>query len=334
MRTVASHYLKSALETCVAEGCDRRVLLSMVPGGQNALDDVLLRFPVAVFTDLLRHAEELLGATGIGIKIGQGFRPSTFLDFGYAMMACSTLRHVLEFNRAYQSVNQQLGRAKLVIDGRSAFIVWESPDDAEYVRPATETVLTGYVGIGKWITWTHGEDILAIKFRHQKPTHADLLDAAFDCAVQFNQPFDMIEINASIVDQPLPGANPPLVDRLSRRLDNVLLSMDDPNSARLAVYRILERSLAEGRSTITYVSEQIGLSERTLRRRLAEEQQNFRTILSQVRRDVCEIYMNEPNRSMVEVSQLLGYSEHSAFIRAFKGWFGMTPTEYMSLRSK
>ena len=317
----------------MAEGCDRRALLQMVPGGQSALDNLLVRFPTTIFVDVLSRAEELLGASGIGIKVGQGFRPKTFLDFGYALMSCSTLRHVLEFNRAYQSVNQQLGRAKLEVDGSSAFIVWESQDETEYARPATETVLTGYVGIGKWITWTHGEDIRSIKFRHRKPAHSDLVAKAFDCPVHYEQPFDMIEINTSIVDQPLPAANPQLVERLSRRLDNVLLSIDDPNSIRLAVYRVLEQSLAEARPTITHVSQQLGVSERTLRRRLAEEKQSFRAILSQVRRDICEIYMIEPNRSMVEISQLLGYSEHSAFIRAFRSWFGMTPTQYIARQS-
>ena len=250
------------------------------------------------------------------------------------MVSCSTLREVLSFNRAYQAVNQQIGRAKLEIDGRSAFIVWESPDDAEYARPAAETVLTGYVGIGKWVTWTHGEDIRSLQFRHKRPPHADMVEKAFDFPVLFDQPIDRLEFNASVVDQPLPAPNPRLVERLSQRLDKVLLAIDHPNSVRLAVYQILERTLANGSPNISYVSEQLNLSERTLRRRLAEEQQNFRSILSQVRRDVCEIYMTEPNRTMVEISQLLGYSEHSAFIRAFREWFGMTPTQYRSSQSR
>ena len=248
------------------------------------------------------------------------------------MMSCATLRDVLVFNRTYQSVNQQLGRAKLEIEGSSAFVIWETPDEAEYARPAAETVLTGYVGIGKWITWTLGEDLKSVQFRHREPAHSEFVEKSFECSVMYDRPVDLIELNASIIDEPLLSANPKLLEQLSRRLDKVLLSIDDPNSVRLAVYRVLELelSLAEGRPNIGHVSKQLGVSERTLRRRLAGEQQSFRTVLSQVRRDTCEIYLNEPHRSMIEISQLLGYSEHSAFIRAFRSWFGMTPTEYRS----
>ena len=330
MRTVASTYLKFALETCVAEGCGEEALLRVIPGGRKSLDDVLLRFPCSVFLDLLYMAEDLLGETGIGIVIGQRIRPTTFLDFGYGLMSCETLRQALAFNRRYQSVNQQLGRADLKVSGGSAFIEWETPDTPEYGRPAVETVLTGYVGIGKWITWTHGEELRSIRFRHKQPAHHELVQKAVECPVFYDEPVDRLEFDAALVDKPMPASNPKLVDQLSRRLDQILLSIDDPNSVRLAVYRILERALADDRPTIGSVSQKLGFSERTLRRRLAEENQSFRSILSDVRRDVCEIYMNEPNRKMVEISQLLGYSEHSAFIRAFRGWFGVTPRQYQS----
>lgn len=299
-----------------------------MPGGREAIDNVLLRLPIHVFFDVLYRAEELLGETGIGIKVGQSFRPSTFLQFGYGLISSATLREALAFNRKYQSVNQQLGRANLVLKDGSAFVEWESEDEAEYARAGVETVLTGYVGIGKWITWTHGDEVKSMRFRHRKPAHADLVEKVFECPVLYDAPVDCLEFDESIVDKPMPASNPLLVKQLSRRLDKVLLSMDDPNSVRLAVYRLVEAMLVDGLPTANGVAKKLGISERTLRRRLSEEKQSFRDILAQVRKDICEIQMAEPNFTMTEISQQLGYSEHSAFVRAFRGWFGITPTEY------
>jgi len=328
MRTVASTYLSAALETCISQGCAEADLLEVIPSGREALEDVLLRVPVQVYFDLLYKAEDLLGQTGIGLAVGQSFRPTTFLQFGYGLISCSTLREAMTFNRKYQSVNQQLGRAKLVIEGGSALVEWESEDDPEYARPAVETVLTGYVGIGKWITWTHGDEIKSMRFRHRKPDHSDLVEKVFECPVYYDQPKDCLEFDEALVDKAMPASNPSLVKQLSKRLDRVLLSMEDPGSLRLAVYRLIEQSLTTELPNSASIARKLGMSERTLRRRLNDEDQSFRAILAQVRQDVCEIHLSESSRTMVEISQLLGYSEHSAFIRAFRGWFGVTPTEY------
>ena len=332
MRTVASTYLKTVFEACVQQGCPADKLAEYLPDGQSVFENPLLRVPCEVLIDLLWQAEKMLGTTGIGLKVGQTFRPKTFLDFGYGLMSCPTLREALVFNRTYQAVNQKLGKARLEVDGDIASIQWHSSDEAEYARPSTEMVLTGYIGVGKWITLTHGEEILAMRFRHRRPAHADFVEHILECPVYYDEPLDQLQFDARLADAPMPGANPQLVEHLSRRLDKVLESIDRPDSISLATYRMIERSLADGGATIPLIARQMGMSDRTLRRRLAGEGETFRDLLAKVRRDVCEIYLNEPDRTMSEIAQLLGYSEHSAFIRAFRGWFGVTPTEYLGRR--
>ena len=304
--------------------------MKIIPGGRSTFEDPLLRIPCEVFIDLLWEAERLLGRSGVGLKVGATFRPSTFLDFGYGLMSCDTLRSALAFNRTYQSVNQQLGRAALRETEDSAFVEWDSPFDAEYVRPATEAIMTGYVGLGRWMTWSRDDALWRLRFRHKAPAHASEVEAAFECPVLYSEPGDRLEFDPSVIDQAMPASNPALVESLSRRLDLVLESIQQPEATTLATYRIIERSLADGVPSVQDVARSLGMSERTLRRRLADEDESYRNILKRVRRAVCEIYLNEETRSMSEIAQLLGYSEHSAFIRAFRGWFGMTPTQYLN----
>ena len=169
-----------------------------------------------------------------------------------------------------------------------------------------------------------------MRFRHKRPEHADVVSSLFDCDVFYNEPIDMLEFNPELVDRPMPGRNPALVKTLCRRLDVILESIEQPDSTTLATYRLLEMQLADGVPSILDIARDLGMSERTLRRRLKDEGESFRDILKRVRRAVCEIYLSEGNRSMSEIAGLLGYSEHSAFSRAFRDWFGMAPTEYVN----
>ena len=330
MLTVASTYLKAAFNTCVEEGCAPNALLKIIPNGVATFEDPLLRVRCEVFIELLHEAERLLGQTGIGLKVGLSFRPATFLDFGYALFSRDNLRDALKFNRTYQSVNQQLGRAALKEMPDRTYIEWDSPFEAEFVRPATEAILTGYLMLGMRMTWSQGHEARKMRFRHKRPEHADVVSSLFDCDVFYNEPIDMLEFNPELVDRPMPGRNPALVKTLCRRLDVILESIEQPDSTTLATYRLLEMQLADGVPSILDIARDLGMSERTLRRRLKDEGESFRDILKRVRRAVCEIYLNEGNRSMSEIAGLLGYSEHSAFSRAFRDWFGMAPTEYVN----
>jgi len=300
-----------------------------IPGGPPALSETERRFPIAVFIDLLHGAERELGETGIGLKVGRNFRPTTFADFSHGLLVNDTLHGAMAFNRKYQAVNQQYGRATLITEGASAYVQVEPAiDDIDYMRPAMEAIFAGYVGIGKWLTWTTGEDVRSMRFRNAKPTHTSLLEDVFECPVLFDEPVDQLEIDAALVDKPFPARNPHLVKTLSRRLDVVLEALDNPDSVRLATYRAIEETLISGAPTIGTIASRMGIAERTLRRKLSAEDASFSGVLVDVRRNLSEVYLSQPNMPMAEVAQVLGYSEQSAFIRAFRGWFGTTPSDY------
>ena len=186
MLTVASSYLRSAFDTCVSNGCSKQELLKIVPGGAAALENPLSRLPRKSFIDMLHKAEEMLGETGIGVRVGHNFRPTTFFDFGSGLMACATLREAMAFNAKYQAVNQQLGKAKLIVNGTSAIVAWDTPDEPDYMRPATEAVFAGYVRMGKWLTWTQDSKLLSMRFRHGRPDHADLVEEVYECPILYN----------------------------------------------------------------------------------------------------------------------------------------------------
>ena len=92
--------------------------------------------------------------------------------------------------------------------------------------------------------------------------------------------------------------------------------------------RCIQVSLGEDRPTIGGIAAIMGMSERSLRRKLTEEGESFRGLLEQARKENCETYMRSKIYTQSDIALMLGFSDHSAYSRAFKKWFGQTPRDY------
>ncbi len=92
--------------------------------------------------------------------------------------------------------------------------------------------------------------------------------------------------------------------------------------------KLLYGYLPQGKATIEVVSSQMNISRRTLHRKLKREGTSFQQLLKKTRKDLAINYLQKTNFSIGEVGFLLGFSEYSAFHRAFKDWFGKSPGEY------
>jgi AraC-like DNA-binding protein len=107
------------------------------------------------------------------------------------------------------------------------------------------------------------------------------------------------------------------------------LPVPAPDSSAHRVRRILADALAdgEGQATLAAVADKLHMSERSLQRRLADEGLKFDALLDELRRELAVRYLQDRKVAIAEVAYLLGYSEPSAFHRAFKRWTGKTPSE-------
>jgi len=91
---------------------------------------------------------------------------------------------------------------------------------------------------------------------------------------------------------------------------------------------IIVESLSHTCPTLNSVAKQLNMSSRALHRRMESRGMNFKQFLQQTREKLAKLYLKDPSLSLNEIAFLLGYSEHSAFTRAFKQWFGVTPKEF------
>ena len=335
MGTVSARYSRSIYFSCVDLGCPEPALQIAFPHAPDCFNDPTARYDNNLLIDMLHAAEKATGNSAIGLQAGSQFRPSTFLDIGYGLIACQNLREALAFNYQYQRLTQEIGRTSVVADGDIARIKWRTLiEDAEYVRPVTEAAFAGYAVLGRWLTWDSKAKVRAMYFRHNKVAHAQLCESLFQCPVYFNADQDVMELDVETLLRPMPQANATLLAHLRVRLDRALTEFEEGVGVRSRVRDIIQQLLGDANDgsagpDLINVAAILNMNERTLRRRLAEEGITFRQVLTEARQEACEIYLKERRWSVAELAQMLGYSEHSAFSRAFKKWFGMPPSQYV-----
>lgn len=331
MATVSTAYLANFIETSVALGTPAEELYALVPGGRGAFSQPDARFPVELTAEVLDRAAELTGIDAIGLRVGMQFRPATFLDVGYALAAASTIREALEINIRYQPLTQEVVRTRLDLDRKEARVCLEPAiADAERMRRVTEAVLAGYASIGRWLLWDQERPVARVSFRHARPSDetCKAYQSVFGSDVKFGAREDQLVFDAQLVSRPLPNANPPLVQLLTGRLNARLAAYRAGSSLRMLVVTVLHKQIRTGKPSLDDTARLLGMSGRTLRRKLLAEELSYSDLLSAARKEAAEVYMHEEKLSLAEIAGLLAYSDQTAFMRAFRSWFGMSPGAY------
>jgi AraC-like DNA-binding protein len=148
----------------------------------------------------------------------------------------------------------------------------------------------------------------------------------FDAPVVFGAPINQIVLPATALDASLVSSDPQLLAILTRAADELSARAPADASLQAQVARVLRDGLRADEGHVEHVAKRLGMTTRSLQRRLKDEQTSFNLVREQVRRDLTERYLAE-KLSIAEISFLLGFSEPSAFFRAFKRWTGLTPIE-------
>ncbi|MDG0808621.1 AraC family transcriptional regulator [Cohnella rhizosphaerae] len=154
------------------------------------------------------------------------------------------------------------------------------------------------------------------------------LEAYFGCPVLVGGGRNRLTLRRSDLDRPFVSFNEELVDMLTPALDRTLDERLNGRTLSEAVKHEVKRSLAGGRFDIRTVGKTLGLSDRTLQRRLAGEDASFKGLVAQARREQACACLADASIGLQEVAFLVGYKDQNSFYRAFRQWEGKTPSRW------
>lgn len=168
-----------------------------------------------------------------------------------------------------------------------------------------------------------------VTFHHSRKTNIEAFERFFGCPVKFGQNANAYHFKATDLELPLMTADNELYKVLTDLCERVLKdkSRNLPPIV-VEVERAIADKLASGDASQEIVARTLGMSARTLSRRLAEQNTTFFKTLEELRTALAVNYLKDSNLSLAEISYLLGYSGLSSFNDAFKRWTGNTPGQY------
>ncbi|CUH52923.1 AraC family transcriptional regulator [Shimia marina] len=173
-----------------------------------------------------------------------------------------------------------------------------------------------------------------IEFEHFRSARAGDVQSLFHCPVSFGHTANRIVFHQADLDLPLSTADAGLQAVLQRHCELVLANRPkDRPDIQVKVEKAIVDRIAQGQATVGVIAKDLGMSARTLARRLGDVGTTYQSILSNLRRALAERYLSDHSLSQSEIAYMLGYSDVSSFATAFKRWTGHSPGEQRHTRS-
>ncbi|KPN95429.1 AraC family transcriptional regulator [Lysinibacillus sp. ZYM-1] len=306
--------------------------------GMTALDVVRkARLPITIITErvvttaqyfaIWQAYSDLIDDTAQGIiKLATGFEtvhyPPTVLTAYHARNYRDALRRMARYKQLCPPES-----LRITEEGENCTIELEWLNSEESGPPMLAGVTLAFLlELGRKGT---GQPLTAkfVEFSHSMGDVQNL-EAYFGCRVQIGANCNKLTILREDLDRHFVSYNAELLDILTPVLDQSLNEQQHTCSITEMVKWIMKRSLSGGRSDIHSIASELGMSDRTLQRRLTDEGTNFKHLLTQVRHQQAREYLSDPSLDIKEVAFLIGFEDQNSFYRAFRLWEGDTPSKW------
>jgi len=298
----------------------------------SALEQADNRIPFAQLVMLYEQAARLTGDDAFGLRVGERSSPKMYDVLGYVTMNSRTFGEALNRLIHYQQIWTDAVTFSLEIADSSAHLSYiyriEHLSPEEH-RQESENMMSVMIRFGRMVTgidWTPRE----VNFEHEQPESISEHERIFRAPVRFNTSPTKLIFDSSLLTLPLAEADPTLGALLERQAEDLLAKSPQRGAFINQVRQLIGEALrgGGGDARLEIVSRKAGVSSRTLQRKLREENTSYQELMEEMQRTLSKIYLQKPEMAICEVAYLLGFSQSSAFHRAFRRWTGLTPQEF------
>jgi AraC-like DNA-binding protein len=316
-------YVSGALTGMLRDYLDTQDLPA--PECRALLDEwpVESRIPLAQWIKLLSLIADADPRPALGLAIAQHIAPRHAGVMGYLGLSCDTLGEAfLRFDRYHRLVYDG-NPATMAAHGDVVSLSW----GVEHGFPgqlADETAIAAFMTLVRKLVDT---PLIPSSVNFVNPAPADLRPYTdfFQCPVTFGGNITYVTFPFSFLMYPIGHSDPGLRTLLESQAESLLRALPDSDGFDSALKDALVRCLHDGMPTLQHVATRLAVSPRTLQRRLENMELSFQRLLDRTRAELARGYLLDGSLSLTEIALLLGYSEQSAFNRAFKRWTGQTP---------
>lgn len=328
--TIAAGFARALLDFAVANGASRPVLLERSRIDPRDLADQNRRIALSSYRALMRAGKELCHDPALALHFGEAVSLHEMTIVAPICDASGTPADALaRLNRLSRLLIDDGGRgpAERVRFTRDAAGVWlELTCDPSVDYP--ELTESSFARIaGEYARRFGGAPFArAVHFTHADPGYRAEYERIFGVPVVFGAGRNAMRIDESLLSMKLSPSNPFVLQVLNERAEELLEDLESARSARGQVERLLLPTLPSGNLRMHAIARKLGVSRQTLHRRLKAEGVSYHEVLDDLRRRLAIRCLRDNGVSVQETAARLGYSDPSAFSRAFKRWTGRRPS--------
>ncbi|MEO0342004.1 MAG: AraC family transcriptional regulator [Pseudomonadota bacterium] len=280
------------------------------------------------FYSMIELMSEQMDVTQLSLIVGEAMRPDEYGALGLAWKAAPNLlgsfSRVARYWRLWTSFTQyeleETERGILFVERRNGA-------RRLGMRISIEADMASGVSLSRQVT-TRSFAPLEVYFQHAAPKTTVHHVAYFGCPVRFGADKDAMLLSKRSLSEPNVLGDEGITQFLVSHLDCELAQIEDRPALQTQTKSEIARALSEGLPKMAVIARRLGLSARSFHRRLAEQGLSFQTLTEETRREIATAMLQEDRYALSEIAFLTGYSEQSAFNRAFKRWMGVTPVTY------
>lgn len=323
---------KSAVEQ---KGVDAEAILQQVGLDLSSATDPMARFPAHLGLAFWQKAIQQIDEELLGVDVALQFLPLNFNALGYALMASENLGQMYLRLSRYAHIVTDAADIRFEVDqGAGRLSVMGDPALLGTVDDATRWTIFDYalLTVVRGSRMLFGRDFapLEIRMQRKRPKDHTRFERVFRCLPVYGCEDNAIVVDLATLNKPLSFANTEVVKASETALERYQSNLGD-RALTEQIAGVLKELLPSGEPRQEDVAQRLNMTLRTMQRRLTEADSCYRDVLNDTRQQLAQSYLgSEPQYSVGEIAFLLGFSEVSAFTRAFRRWTGTSPREWRS----
>ena len=314
-----------ACERARQEGVEVELLLRKAGLTHQQIDDPCARLPVKSQIRFVELVATILKDECLGFHLAQKFDLRMGGLFYYVLASSDTLDEALQRGVRYSAIVNE-GITLRLHEGKGIRINFEYAGVARHSdRHQIEFSIVTLVRICRQLTNRHVRPS-RVSFTHRRKDDSSELRTFFGSDVTFGAAADEVAFSTSIKQMPVVGADPYLNELLIKYCEQALAVRSSKRSSFGSnVENVIALHLPHGKARVGEIARKLGVSQRTLARRLSSEGLTFASVLQRLKSDLAKRHLADETLSISEIAWLLGYRDVSAFTHAFKRWTGRAP---------
>ncbi len=289
------------------------------------------RIPFVQQQRLWELAVERAACSTFGLHFARNVQATHFGLLGYMVMNCQTISDCLAAIVKYQFLSGQGGEFSLERAGSSTIFSYTAINvELPVTQHRVTAMFAAHISIGRWLLGSDYKPDL-VEFSHTQPKGTDEYVEFFNAPIHFGSSDNRITFSDSVTSLKIPHASSDLLALLSERADRLLRDITSQSGIVGQINKLFVLQIGQALPSRSMIAMQLGISERTLQRRLNREQTSYQAVLDTTRYQIACDLLKNTTLPLSDIATQLSFAEPSAFYRAFKKQEGMTPGRFRKI---